>query len=152
MSFRTRISSGVYAELAGTPYAASQARALVGDLLGDDHPTVHDATLTVSELVSNATAHSRSGQPGGTLIIAVEMAPEPGDVRIQVRDGGGLQAPVPTAAGPDGEHGRGLAIISALAAEWASETSDAGRTTWCRLSTSRRAAVTAACVPEREVG
>jgi len=151
MTFRSRISSGVHAELAGTPDAARQARALVGDLLGDDHPTVHDATLIVSELVSNAIAYSRSGQPGGTLIIAVEMAPQPGDVRIQVCDGGGLEAPVLTASGPDSEHGRGLAIITALAAEWASETSDAGRATWCRLTTSRPAAE-AALVPQREAG
>ena len=150
MTRRTRISSGVYAELAGTPDAARQARALVGDLLGDDHPTLHDATLIASELVSNAITHSRSGQPGGTLIIAVEMAPQPGDVRIQVRDAGGLAAPVLTPSGPDSEHGRGLAIIAALAAESGSETSDAGRATWCRLSTSRRAAVAAARVPERE--
>ena len=151
MTFRTRISSGVYAELAGTPYAARQARVLVGDLLGDDHPTVHDATLIVSELVSNAITHSRSGKPGGTLIIAVEMAPQPGSVRIQVRDAGGLEAPILTAAGPDSEHGRGLAIITALAAEWGSETTHAGRATWCRLSTSRRAAE-AALVPEPEPG
>jgi serine/threonine-protein kinase RsbW len=151
MTFRTRISSGVYAELAGTPHAARQARALVGDLLGDDHPTVHDATLIVSELVSNAITHSRSGQPGGTFIIAVDMAPQPGDVRIQVRDGGGVEAPVLTTASADSEHGRGLAIITALATEWASETSDSGHTTWCRLITSRRAA-DAALVPEREAG
>lgn len=151
MTIRSRISSGVYAELAGTPYATGQARALVGDLLGDDHPSVHDAILIVSELVSNAVTHSRSGQPGGTLIIAVEMAPQPGSVRIQVRDAGGLEAPILTAAGLDSEHGRGLAIITALAAEWGSETSDAGRATWCRLSTSRRAPA-AALVREREAG
>jgi anti-sigma regulatory factor (Ser/Thr protein kinase) len=151
MTFRSRISSGVYAELTGTPDAARQARALIGDLLGDDHPTVDDAALIVSEMVSNAIAHSQSGQPGGTLSIAVEMAPQPGDVRIQVRDFGDLEAPVLTTASPDSEHGRGLAIITALAAEWGSETSHAGHATWCRLSSSRRAAE-AAFIPEREAG
>lgn len=152
MTFRSRISAGLYAELAGTPHAAGQARALVGDLLGGDHPSVDDAALIASELVSNAIAHSRSGEPGGILTIAVEMAPQPGDVRILVRDAGGLEAPVLTPASPDSEHGRGLAIITALAAEWGSETNQAGRATWCRLSHSRGAAVAAPRVPEREAG
>jgi hypothetical protein len=39
MTFRSR---------AGTPPASRQARALVGDLLGDDHPSVHDAALIAS--------------------------------------------------------------------------------------------------------
>ena len=61
MTFRNRIGCGAYAELAGTPAAAHDARVLICDLLGDDHPSVHDAALIVSELVSNAIVHSRSG-------------------------------------------------------------------------------------------
>ncbi len=152
MTRRTRIGSGIYAELDGTPEAAREARRLVGDLLGDDHPSAHDAALIVSELVSNAITHSRSGQPGGTVLVAIEAAAQPGEVRIEVRDAGGPRAPVLTAADPGSEHGRGLAIISALAAEWASETSQAGRATWCRLSTGRGGNVTAARVPDREAG
>src|SRR6266568_3748735 len=121
-------------------------------LPGDDHPSAHDAALIVSELVSNAITHSRSGQPGGTVLVAIEAAAQPAEVRIEVRDAGGPRAPVLTAADPGSEHGRGLAIISALAAEWASETSQAGRATWCRLSTGRGGNVTAARVPDREAG
>jgi len=66
VTFRSRISSGLYAELAGPPHAAREARALVGDLLGDDHPSVDDAALIASELVSNAIAHSRSGEPAAS--------------------------------------------------------------------------------------
>ena len=152
MTARTRIGRGVYAELAGTPHAARQARGLVRDLLGNDHPSALDATLIVSELVSNSIAHSRSGRPGGSITIAVEASARPGDVRIAVRDAGGPAVPVLTAADPDSEHGRGLAIITALATEWGSETSRADRTTWCRLSASRQPAAAAARVPEREAG
>ncbi|HUY45496.1 MAG TPA: bifunctional DNA primase/polymerase [Streptosporangiaceae bacterium] len=129
---------GVYAELDGIPQAAGQARALVRDLL-------------VSELVSNKVAHSRSGRPGGTLAIAVETALRPGNVDIQVRDDGGLDAPAPAAPGPDNEHGRGLAIVTALAAEWSTQTGPAGRSTWCRLNTSPRPNAVDRS-PEREAG
>jgi anti-sigma regulatory factor (Ser/Thr protein kinase) len=97
-------------------------------------------------------AHSRSGQPAGTVTIAVEMAPQLGDVRIQVRDAGGPEAPVLTTASPGSEHGRGLAIIAALAAEWGSEANPVGCATWCRLSVDRSAAVKAAPIAEREAG
>ena len=113
---------------------------------------MHDARLVISELVSNAITHSQSGQPGGTVAVALEIAPHSGDVHIQVRDAGGPNTRAPTAHGPDREHGRGLAIVTALAADWGTETGPAGRATWCRLSTSQRTAATTDRVPEREAG
>jgi anti-sigma regulatory factor (Ser/Thr protein kinase) len=85
MTARPGTGRGVYAELDGIPHAAAQARALIRDLLGPSHPVAHDAALIVSELVSNAIGHSRSGRRGGTLAIAVEVVSQPGDVWIQVR-------------------------------------------------------------------
>ena len=152
MTARRAARPGVYAELAGTPQAPREARALVSHALGDDHPQVHDARLVISELVSNAITHSQSGQPGGTVAVALEIAPHSGDVHIQVRDAGGPNTRAPTAHGPDREHGRGLAIVTALAADWGTETGPAGRATWCRLSTSQRTAATTDRVPEREAG
>jgi serine/threonine-protein kinase RsbW len=126
-SFRT--------ELAGSPEAARTARALIRQVLGSDHPSAHDAQLVASELVSNghALAHSRSGQPGGTLTL--EVSARSGDVVIRVNDdGGAVREPAVRAPGADSEHGRGLRIVAALAAEWGTEPSASGRATWCRLS------------------
>lgn len=148
---RPGLGRGVYAELDGIPQAAGQARALARDLLGTGHPSVNDAALILSELVSNSVTHSRSGRDGGTLAIAVEMAPGPGDVHIKVRDAGGPHAPAQAEPGPDSEHGRGLAIVTALAAEWGTQTSPAGRSTWCRLKASPRPDATDRS-PEREAG
>ncbi len=148
----SRVGFGMYVELPGTPQAVRQAREIVSHTLGENHPSAHDATLIVSELVSNAIMHSRSGLPGGTLTIVVEVTPQPDDVRIQARDAGGPEAPSLTTADPDSEHGRGLAIVTALATEWGTEASHAGRTTWCRLGASQRPAEAAAHLLEREAG
>jgi anti-sigma regulatory factor (Ser/Thr protein kinase) len=129
------MSKGMYAELDGTRQAAQQARELVRHMLGEDHPSVSDAALVASELVANAVAHSRSGQPGGTLILAVELSQQPPSVCIRIRDAGGPGAPQVAKASPSGEHGRGLRIIAALAAEWGTEPNGPGRATWCRIAT-----------------
>lgn len=150
MTARTAFGVGAYAELIGTPHAAH--RALVRDVLGEDHPSVHEAALIISELVSNAIRRSRSSQPGGTVAIAVETAPRSGDVRIRVRDAGGTGAPVLINSDRDREHGRGLAVIDSLAAEWGSEATHVGRVTRCRLSADLPANDPALRVPEREAG
>ena len=130
----------MYAELDGSPQAARESRDLVRHMLGEDHPVADDAALVASELVSNAVIHTRSGQPGGMLILAVKVSEHPAAVCIRVRDAGTLGAPVLAAPGPGSEHGRGLAIIAALATEWGSEPSGSGRATWCRLTPDASAA------------
>lgn len=88
-----------------------------------------DVMLIVSELLTNAVLHS------GTTEISLSVAVRDGFLHIAVRDG------MPGCAehkaeDDDAESGRGLALIEALAAgrggTWG--TSDAGATTWCRLS------------------
>lgn len=143
--------AGLYAELAGTPDAARQARDLVHEAVGEGHPFADDAELITSELVTNAVTHTGSGQPGGSLVLAVRADPD--QVQILVRDGGGPSAPDWTsAADPDGEHGRGLAIVSALAAEWGSHASSSGNSTWCRLTHDKTPGRAADREPEREAG
>src|SRR5579859_7665273 len=102
-----RATSAIYAELAGTPQSARQARDLARQALGEDHPALGDAELIVSEMFTNAIAHSHSGHPGGTVAVAVQAQAQRGDVRILVRDDGGLDAPALTSAEPDSEDGRG---------------------------------------------
>jgi len=129
------------AELPGRPESAATAPALVRQILGENHPSVGDATLIVSELVSNAVAHTRSGQPGGTVTVDVEMSAQPPAVCIRVEDAGGSAVPVLAAAAPGNEHGRGLRIVAALAAEWGTEHSETGSATWCRLTEGENPAV-----------
>jgi anti-sigma regulatory factor (Ser/Thr protein kinase) len=141
--------AGLYAELAGIPSAARQARELVREAVGEGHPFAGDAELITSELVTNAVTHTRSGKPGGSLVLAVRAHPD--QVQILVRDSGGPSAPTRTSAADlGGEHGRGLAIVNALATEWGSHASPSGRATWCRLSRDRTPGRTAGREPERE--
>jgi anti-sigma regulatory factor (Ser/Thr protein kinase) len=63
-----------------------------------------------SELATNAIVHSRSGLPGGLFTVRAEV--HPGDFAwLEVEDQGGPWV----ARDPDEEHGRGLALVVALA-------------------------------------
>jgi anti-sigma regulatory factor (Ser/Thr protein kinase) len=118
--------------LPGKPESASQARQLARDLLGDS-PATETVMLLVSELVSNAIQHSRSGEPGGTVTVA--LCPTPAAVLIQVRDDGGPSRPcVADSAGGEAERGYGLVLVDTLADSWATISSPDGRLTWCKVS------------------
>lgn len=130
------------AELAGTPESARAARDLVRRALGDRHPSADAAQVLVSELVSNAITHTRSGQPGGKLTVAVEASTDSQDVLIRVNDAGAIGEPTLRRARRDSERGRGLRIVAALASDWGTEATGSGRSTWCRITPeARRSAV-----------
>lgn len=93
------------------PAAADQvgeARQFVAACLGGT-PQTGDALLCVPELAANAVQHSRSGRPGGHFRVRVSRFP--GLLRVEVTDEGGQWASRP----PGDTHGRGLAIVRALA-------------------------------------
>ncbi|MFD4976619.1 ATP-binding protein [Streptomyces sp. NPDC058424] len=90
---------------------------------------IDDAALIVSELVTNAIVHS-----GGTQI-TFTMAIRDSSLCISVHDempGG----PTVHNASSEAERGRGLFLVECIAnahgGTWG--TSDAGATTWCRLT------------------
>jgi anti-sigma regulatory factor (Ser/Thr protein kinase) len=116
--------------LPGVASSPARARALVRTCL-PDCPAGPDAELCVSELATNAVTHSKSGLPGGTFSVTVE--PEDGGVLVTVTDAGAVTAPAITSPAAGTEHGRGMALVAALAAEWGTETCDGGRVTWCRI-------------------
>jgi anti-sigma regulatory factor (Ser/Thr protein kinase) len=120
--------------LPGAPRSVSEARALVRSELGASTLT-EAAVLAVSELATNAIAYSRSGLPGGTFGVTVQRVTD-GAV-IRVGDGGARTAPKLADSEPGAEHGRGLLIIAALAADWGTEAVAAGRVTWCRIERDR---------------
>lgn len=97
--------------LPGCPESARAAREFAAVYLAGC-PSCDDAVLCVDELVTNAVQHSRSGLPGGTIEVRIAVAA--GEwLRVEVLDAGPL--PVPAPRNGLGEHGRGLALVGALA-------------------------------------
>ncbi|HWL90511.1 MAG TPA: ATP-binding protein [Actinomycetota bacterium] len=99
------------------PEAASQARAVITDELGRavSGKVLEDATLLVSELVTNAVRHApRAGSPAVELRVKVDQE----RVRVVVSDPGGgfVAAPrLPTAAESSGW---GLYLVDRIADRW----------------------------------
>lgn len=97
--------------------AASFARQRVAEqLAGQGLPdaTVDDLVLIASELVANAVRH---GSP--PAVLTLEVGPD--RIRILVSNHGSAPDPRVLTADPDADHGRGLAMVEALADEvgWA---------------------------------
>jgi serine/threonine-protein kinase RsbW len=120
-----RIIARIYC---GIPMHIRQVRSDLHDVLADC-PVADDVLLCASELATNAVRHSRSGLPGGTFTVQVAVVPG-SRVRIEVRDEGGWWAPA--LANSDRRHG--FDIVGALAADWAIEGDDGGRTASAVLS------------------
>jgi serine/threonine-protein kinase RsbW len=96
------------------PGTADQAQHVRADLakVAASCPVADDLVLLASELATNAILHSRSGHPARTF--AVRAALYPGDYAwVEVTDRGGRW----TADEHDDEHGRGLAIVAAIAGD-----------------------------------
>lgn len=101
----------------GLPEQAAHARRWVRALAsGPGGPDPDGLDLVVTELFANAILHTRSGEPGGKVTIAVTA-----DDVIHIHDYGtgaacpGLAGRL-SAGGDQHESGRGLAIVAALSA------------------------------------
>lgn len=115
----------------GTKDQVSRVRADLADLVGG-FPVADDFILLASEIAANVVVHSRSGEPGGTFTVRARA--RAGEyARMEVEDQGGPW----TAREPDDEHGRGLAIVDAIAGtgNWGIKRSNARdtRVTWFQL-------------------
>lgn len=98
--------------------AIAQARAAVDRLEAlDAHPDVRFAVrLLVSELFTNAVKYG-TRREGARVRFVVEVSDA--HVRVEVGDQGrGFVAGDVAMPGPDGESGRGLAFLDALATRW----------------------------------
>ena len=117
------------------PEAPSQARAVVTDELGREvaQQVLEDATLLVSELITNAVRHApRAGSPEVELRLKVVN----GRVRVVVSDpGAGFVASprLPTAA--EGS-GWGLYLVDRIADRWGIITKDRNEV-WFELDSQR---------------
>jgi serine/threonine-protein kinase RsbW len=133
---RRRLTAPMLRVLPGKADAAGKARQLARDFLGSSHPAADTVVLIVSELVTNALTHSRSGAPGG--FVTVSLSDGDAGVLIQVRDDGGRSGRwVSAEPGSMAEHGYGLLLVAALADSWGTVAGPQGRVTWCRVSGNR---------------
>jgi anti-sigma regulatory factor (Ser/Thr protein kinase) len=130
---RSPVRAPLLRVLPGRPESVSTAREMAREVLGDAHPATETAMLLVSELVTNSVMHSRSGDPGGSVTVA--LCDGPAGILIQVCDGGGSSEPRLSASpDKDAEHGYGLLLVDVLADRWGTISSPDGRVTWCRVS------------------
>ena len=109
------------------PDQVAEARSFVGRLL-HGCPLLDDAQLICSELVTNAIKHSRSALPGGRVTVRAEVCHRD-YIWLEVEDQGGDWVSV----SQDGDGGRGLEIVAALADYWDVRGDQARRTAYARL-------------------
>src|SRR5688572_30431432 len=99
------------------PEAASQARAVVNDELGRAVPgkVLEDATLLVSELVTNAVRHAtKEGAPE----VELRLKLDPERVRVVVSDSGAGFVAAPRLPTASESSGWGLYLVDRIADRW----------------------------------
>ena len=87
---------------------------------------VDDATLVVSELVTNAIR-------AGARRVGVDLSRDAGLLRIRVSDDG-AGWPRVGRPGPTAQSGRGLVLVAAVAEDWGVERLASGKEVWAELS------------------
>ncbi|WP_409471980.1 ATP-binding protein [Streptomyces sp. HC307] len=117
------------------PRSARRARELLRTQLVEwkiGGEVAHTAELLLSELVTNSVLHAR--RPTGREI-GLRLARYEGRLRVEVADANPAQ-PVPRQAATEDEHGRGLALVQALAGRWGCcpRAYGIGKATWAELS------------------
>ncbi|WP_329441516.1 ATP-binding protein [Streptomyces canus] len=124
--------------LSTTPRGARLARRLTATQLaawGHPHDTeVNDtAQHLVAELAANAVTHGRV--PGRDFELRLLLLPE-NTLRIEVSDPRG-DRPLRYVNDEDGEHGRGLILVTLLADTWGVTERDVGKTVWAEIGLRR---------------
>ncbi|MCX4818532.1 ATP-binding protein [Streptomyces sp. NBC_01142] len=115
-------------ERASVPAAREFVRTVAGDWeLGT---CIDDVLLCVSELATNALLHGVP--PGRGYRLRLWLHGE-GLLRVEVHDSGDGR---PCVREPDGESGRGLLLVAALADKWGVGERDPGKIVWCEFALS----------------
>ena len=114
-------------DVAGDPAAVAGARTFLRQTLRDwdvDGEVADNATLCLSELVTNAVIHSHDG-------CQVRVVLHDGRLTTTVLSWGTENAAsVESVADPLQVHGRGLQVVDALAAQWGHEPDRDGASVW----------------------
>jgi anti-sigma regulatory factor (Ser/Thr protein kinase) len=93
-------------------------------------PAIGDATLVMSELLTNAILHARP-LPGARVLVAWALRER--SLEVAVSDGGSVTRPRTTRPSLSSIGGRGLAIVENLSWRWGVLPSDFGLTVWAVL-------------------
>ncbi|MEV7010517.1 ATP-binding protein [Streptosporangium sp. NPDC051022] len=121
--------------LPGEVSSVPVARRYVRDLLDSvGHTRNDDALLLVTELVTNAVRHSRSGRPDGRVTVSV--ATHNGTIHIDVADAGSADhhPRLCSQVSADSSGGRGLWLVQEIASAWGWHEIPAGRVVWFQLT------------------
>jgi serine/threonine-protein kinase RsbW len=114
-------------ELESDPAAVASARQFVSATLWamELDCLMDEATLVVSELVTNAVIHARTA-------VAVGVTVTPEKVRIAVSDDNS-RLPVVGETPEDATSGRGLHLVGAIAQAWGVEEQATAKVVWAEL-------------------
>jgi anti-sigma regulatory factor (Ser/Thr protein kinase) len=93
-------------------------------------PTVADAALVISELLSNAILHARP-LPGARVRAAWVLGPA--SVEVIVTDGGSATTPHASRPSLSSIGGRGIGIVEHLCSSWGVRADEFGTTVWAVL-------------------
>jgi anti-sigma regulatory factor (Ser/Thr protein kinase) len=116
-------------ELAPKAASVRTARLFTADVLGDDgveSSVIELAVLLVSELVTNAAVHARSG-------VRMTVHVDSHWVRIEVEDEGPGE-PVMGTLTPNQLKGRGLAVVDRLSTDWGADMHDDHKVVWFEIA------------------
>jgi len=124
--------------LSATPRGARLARRLTAAQLTEwGHPHDSDVNDTaqhlVAELAANAVTHGRV--PGRDFELRLLLLPED-TLRIEVSDPRGDRR-LRFVNDKEGEHGRGLILVTLLARTWGVMERDVGKTVWAEIALRR---------------
>jgi anti-sigma regulatory factor (Ser/Thr protein kinase) len=111
----------------GIPSSVGEARRLLRDALGADHPELDRIEVCASELVTNCILHTDSGN-GGHVLVALYVCVD--RLRVYVVDKGGASTEPQVRRSGFAESGHGLRIVEELVDGWRTQLEDDGRTTW----------------------
>ncbi|WP_165978062.1 ATP-binding protein [Actinomadura darangshiensis] len=116
--------------LPGVRRSVAYARRFLRDMVPEAHPRLDDLVTVGSETVTNAIAHTDSGD-GGRVTVSLLAG---GDVyRLEVADdGAGGRRLVPKAE-TCAESGRGLRIVEALSDDWGFRADGARTVVWAEF-------------------
>jgi len=114
--------------IAAKPESVAQARGAAREFLrhADREELTADATIVVSELVTNAVLYA----PGP---IRLNLRWRAGRLHIEVHDTSPERPSARDTPSALERNGRGLIIVNALAREWGSHLTPQGKVTWAHL-------------------
>ncbi|MFG2838942.1 ATP-binding protein [Streptomyces zaomyceticus] len=122
--------------LSPTPRGARLARLLAVEWLRSrelPYGVAEAAAQIVAELAANAATHGRVSGRNFRLVLRISAEV----LRIEVTDTRGERLPRTQPASPEGDSGRGLLLVEALAGRWGVEIGPVpGKTVWAELALS----------------